>query len=763
MYRGSRWHLSLFCQDSQLLITEELLHTNVNFNGNEIRAIDETRDFVKNQEDAKTSFFSGSNQNSLRMEANDLAVIASHIAHPDMQKFLHEGLYNSKDVGEIQKFLEVSSEVDMTLAYSSEKLANLEKLLLHVLAGENDIGANDFENDDISTELIEKAFTFDLHCVILNFGLGELDNLMDDLQDLIVDALRKISYCEHSTELLTGLVSRLHDSEELLKQSQERILEMKIQLAKMQMTSFSSKQQEWKHGLVMGVKELHLPSTAWKPEIQTIEQRRMFRMLEKSLARELELEKKLTELKQNEEDLNLKIRLIEQVAVCMEEAAEVAWGRFLEADNTAEVLMGISKDLLGKLQIAHFNLSSSTKREEEINCKLQDFIKQLNAKETSIQKLNSSIAQLVTDNAEVTGLREKIQMVEEKLKTTESRLEEANASNEMSQEQLKEMEGEIESLREKIYAAESRAESAEQKATHLTDSNLELTEELDFLKGTNDGNTKKVSILEKQLRELDIQLQHARASSEASQEQQNMLYSAIWDMETLIDELKQKVANAESKTESAEERCILLSETNSEINKELEFLRSRTEFMEKSLNQATLEKNSCAKDISIRASQIMDTAMQLAMEREHIEKQLISWTKENKLLRQKLQKEQKNASVILQDNRSCDDKEFLLSKLDSADSESEKTFAVKTTKISSESFQVEKSSVDASPDENETGPSSSANHSTNLVLQLEAERLDENGNYRRTFMFMAILVVVLSSLAAHLFQRKLAILKPIES
>ncbi|KAL0296805.1 UNVERIFIED_CONTAM: WPP domain-interacting tail-anchored protein 2 [Sesamum radiatum] len=506
---------------------------------------------------------------------------------------------------------------------------------------------------------------------------------MGELQELIVDALRKISACDHATELLIGLVSKLHDSEELLKQSQERILEMKIQLAKLQMTSFSSKQYEWENGLVVGVnEELHLASAEWKPETRTIEQRRTLRMLEKSLARELELEKKLTELKQNEEDLKLKKRLTEQVAICMEEAAEVAWGRFLEADNRAEVLMGISKEMLGK------------------------------------------------------GLREKVQMLEEKLKRTESKLEEANSSNEMSQQQLKEMEAEIESLRDKIDTAESRAESAEQKATHLTDTNLELTEELDFLKNSNESHTK-------------------RASSEASQEQQSMLYTAIWDMETLIDELKQKVAIAESKTESAEEQCIILSERNSEINKELEFLRSRMEFMEKSLEEATLEKQSCAKDISIKTSLIMDTVMQLAMERERVQKQLISLTKENKVLIEKLRKEQQNASVVLQDSRSCDGKEVLLSALDSADFESGKTSAVKNTDISFRKFPGRKSTEDALPDENETGSSSSEN--------VEDERLDETRNYRRRFIFMAVLVLMLSVLTGHLFLKKFAILKPAES
>ncbi|KAK4430129.1 WPP domain-interacting tail-anchored protein 2 [Sesamum alatum] len=641
--------------------------------------------------------------------------MATDIADTDMPKFRHKGLtYNSEDSEALQNALRVSSEVDMTLAYSTEKLANLEQLLLLVLACENDVEAIDFENDNVSAEFIEKAFTFDLLFAILNFELRELDGLMIDLQDLIVAALNKLSSREnYSTELFAGLVRNLHDSEDLLKRSQERLLDLKIQCF--------FKQNEYKHDLDMGVKgELHLATSEWEPGVLTSEKRRVLKMLELSLARELELEKKLMELKKNEEDMKLKIQLIDRVAVCMEEAAEVAWGRFLEADNEAEVLLGISKEMLGKLQVVNSNVCSSAKREEEFKSKLQYCIHELNEKETLIQKLNSSIAHLVADNAEVTGLRERVQMLEERLSRTESELMEVSVARETSQQQLRIMEGEIESLREKSYAAESRAGSAEERVTQLTDSNLELTEELDFLRGSNDSNTKKVSLLEKQLRELDIQLQHSRASSEASQEQQNMLYSAIWDMETLIDELRQKVAKAENKTESAEGRCITLSETNSELNKEIDFLRSRMELMETSLDQATLEKRSTAKDISIRTGLIMDMVMQLAMERERVQKQLAYLTMENKLLREKLQKkEQHNASIILQDNRSHDNKELLPSGLDSVDRESAKTSAVTTPGISSESFQ--ESAMDASSDENQTLLSSSASHGTNSVLKLEAE------------------------------------------
>lgn len=67
--------------------------------------------------------------------------------------------------------------------------------------------------------------------------------------------------------------------------------------------------------------------------------------------------------------------------------------------------------------------------------------------------------------------------------------------------------------------------------------------------------------------------------------------------------------------------------------------------------------------------------------------QVFSLAKENKLLRGLLQKQHKNASVVLKDTRS-NEKEFLLSGLDSVDSESEGISQVKANEIPSVSFKV---------------------------------------------------------------------------
>lgn len=361
-----------------------------------------------------------------------------------------------------------------------------------------------------------------------------------------------------------------------------------------------------------------------KSNTMTEQQRHILRMLEKSLARELDLEKKLSESKQREEELRMKLHYTEQVALRMEEAAEVVWGRFLEADNSVEILMGISKELVGRLQVVQFNLHGSFQRENEIKTKCHDWTEQLKTKELAIQKLEERNAELlIAKNAELDKLREEVKSLEEQLKESRLDLKSAYDENEASQDQLIEMENLVESLKESICMSENRAESVEAKLTQLQETNLELTEEVSFLKDSASNKEKKVGSLEKQLRELEIQLKHAKSSSEASQEQQNMLYSAIWDMETLIEDLKSKVSKAESKTDSAEEHCIILSETNFELNKELTSLKARVEFLEKALDQANGEKYTNANEINLSSKFIMDMVLQLAVERDRIQSQVL--------------------------------------------------------------------------------------------------------------------------------------------
>ncbi|VFQ64536.1 unnamed protein product [Cuscuta campestris] len=606
--------------------------------------------------------------------------------------------------------MELLSRVNLDIAYSSEKLANLGQLLTIVLAKQEEVEeamAVENEDDNDSVDSVEKALTLHHLNVLLKAELRQLDDFVSRVHDLILETRQKICSQEEENEF--------HSSEESLGQLKEGILKMKMQLDRPLMVgSLFSDQDEWRHGLNL------------KPQ-----EKRVLRMLEKSLAREVELEKKIKAMKQNEDDLKLKLGLREQVTLHMEEAAEVIWGRFLEAENTVEVLMGISKDMVGRLEMANLNVNSSLQRERDLQSKLETCMENSNAKDLTIHNLDKSVALLQAGNSEA---RKNIEKLEQKLSASESKLTHVNSSVKVARDQIKEMESEIESLREGAYQLESRAESAEAKALQLEETNLELSEELSFLK---DNNEKKANLLEKDVRELEIQLQNSKASSEASQEQQNMLYSAIWDMETLIDELKQKVSVAENKTEVAEEQCIVLSELNSELNAEIVNLRDRVGSLEASLSKANAEKMASAKDINVKTKFIMELVMELAVERERVQKQLCCLTKENKLLTKRLQM-----------NRSSENKEQLPFTENFVVQENPQEVPVES---SLRSTQVE--DVDDNALHVETGNEllSSSSPVNGEIAVVEHERNRHRKSRRRAFM--AILILLLSVSALLLYGR----------
>ncbi|XP_022146430.1 WPP domain-interacting tail-anchored protein 2-like [Momordica charantia] len=560
------------------------------------------------------------------------------------------------EMQELENTMKTLTKLELDLAYCSEKLMNLHVLLMCLLAQENDFEAMDLENDYIPDDSFGKVLAFDFLSGFLDSEVRELDSFMNMLEEEIIGARRMVSSCRQSSEVFNVVEEKLHDSEKSLVQSRKQILEVMMQSTKLQRIVLSS--GNWRlEDPVLSSNNDQVLNIYGKSNTMTEQQRHILRMLEKSLARELDLEKKLSESKQREEELRLKLHYTEQVALRMEEAAEVVWGRFLEADNSVEVLMGISKELVGRLQLVQFNLHGSFQRENEMKSKFQDWTEQLKAKEVAIQELEKRNAEKIAKSAELDKLREEVKSLEEQLKESRLDLKNAFESEEASQDQLIEMENLVESLKEGICMAENRAEGAEAKLAQLQETNLELTEEVNFLKDSASSKEKKVGSLEKQLREQEIQLQHAKSSSEASQEQQNMLYSAIWDMETLIEDLKSKVSKAESKTDTAEEHCIILSEANFELNKELTSLKARVEFLEKALDQANSEKCSNANEINSSTKFIMDMVLQLAVERDRIQRQLSILTNDNKALIERLKNVKDGASVIICDGGDYDKKE----------------------------------------------------------------------------------------------------------
>ncbi|CAN4081662.1 unnamed protein product [Withania somnifera] len=486
---------------------------------------------------------------------------------------------------EVGSIGEILTRLELDLACFSEKLVNLDLLEMHVATRESDFEAFASEKEHTSNDIVEKAIEFDLLSGVLDSEVRELGILLSSVAMEIDNVRKVISSRGYVDEASILIEEKLHDSEKSLKQSQDHLIELRVQC-----TNF--------HGIILtcqGDQNLQdgeatdyfngdaLLTPKTKIKMQTVEQQRhILRMLEKSLARELDLEKRLTESRQVEEELEVRLQ---QEAFCMEKEIEDASQRLFEGENAAEVLLGISKALLGRLQMAQFNLNSTVQRESCLQAKLQE--------------------------------------MEEHLKAKDNLLGESESTSQ-------ELGDKVSTLKEKNSEAERRIDTSETECKILKEANVELDKELNLLKSSSSIASERINLLEKQLRDSELRLQHAVASAEASQEKQIMLNSTIKDMGDLIEDLKSKVSKAESLMESAEDKCIILSESNSDLNEELNFVRGRLARLETSLRQAEEMKKATARDINFRSKLITDLILQLALERERLEKQIALLLMENK-------------------------------------------------------------------------------------------------------------------------------------
>ncbi|CAB96674.1 putative protein [Arabidopsis thaliana] len=525
---------------------------------------------------------------------------------------------------------EVLTKVELDFAFVSEKLVNLSLLTMQLGTRENDFESfvskkeEDEEepssNVDDDDDSAEKALEFDLLSSILNSEVKELESLLGFLQNEIQSARVMISPFQHDGEAFLDLEGKLNDTEQSLGQLMEQVVEMKKQSSNFQrLSSGLDEQGSWSGGQTsVSQNDGEFGDLSAKINMQTADQQRnVLRMLEKSLAKEMELEKKLSESRNTERELEMKLYSSEQDVVYMEEVTEDAFSRWLEADNAAEVFKGTSKEMSGKLQILQFNLSGSFKREDNLKSKLVDSKERLEAKECALHKLDSSNARLADFLvAQTEGLKESLQEAEEKLillNTENSTLSEKVSSLE---EQLNEygiqtedadatsgalitdLERINEELKDKLAKTEARAEETESKCKILEESKKELQDELGNFR--DKGFTiHKLASLEKHLRDSDLQLEHAVAAVEASKEKQNLLYSTVSDMEDVIEDLKSKVLKAENRADITEEKLIMVSESNAEVNEELKFFKGRLKEGEKYLQQAEERKLRTAKDIGL--------------------------------------------------------------------------------------------------------------------------------------------------------------------
>ncbi|XP_074570668.1 WPP domain-interacting tail-anchored protein 1-like [Curcuma longa] len=529
---------------------------------------------------------------------------------------------------------EALTRIELNVAYSSEKLLNLEILLMLVADRANDFEAWKMEHGDILAESVKKFFESDILCGILCAEVKELQSFMSFLPTEIMETYQNLSNGENLEAIVSEVGEKLFDAEKTVRKLQDSIADIQKQslkfesiLALCHVEARLDEDQEFDNG--------HLSSICIVDQ-----QRSVLKMLDESLARELDLENKLSDTRSNEKDLKLQLLYAEAELEFIKESIEIYLERALEAENTAEVLLAISKEFSGRLQVVQFSLNSSLRRENELKSHLN-----VHAEESTKEKELKARTMEADDGStgtipEIISLKEKVKTLEEQLRQSHAQMQLAEASVESShkqqsfwQSELGQKENVIKGLRADVLRSENRAESAEGKYVELQGINIKLNEEPILLQKSNSERTNL-----SRSSESDMQLEHARASVEALKEKQSGLYDTIDDMGIVIEELKIKVSKAESRAENAESKCTLLTETNLELNEELGFLRGKLEYMETSMHQAEGAKIATAKDIGIRTKLIGDLVMKLALERERLQLEISTLIKKNRALSEKLKR-----------------------------------------------------------------------------------------------------------------------------
>ncbi|KAI3704708.1 hypothetical protein L1987_74935 [Smallanthus sonchifolius] len=470
---------------------------------------------------------------------------------------------------------EIITRFELDIACICEKLTNLNLLSMHVETMESDFEA--FVSD-MDPDLVTKTVEYDLLCGFLYSETRILETLISDLQIQKKNVREFLCSRKHLGEPVIGMEEMLLDSERSLEQSLEQVLEIKIRSANFEKNLLRFSGDDNYTELLNSSDVLELEEKM-KMNMKTVEQQRhVLRMLAKSLERELDLEKRASDLTQVEETLTMRLRMLEQDVVYAEEEAETTLEKFYETDHASELLMETSKELISKIKMLQFNLKGSIQREAALKNEL--------------------------------------------LKLKE-RLTEAKESS----KGIVERENTIRDLREHIIEAEYRVLNYEDKCRELKDT------------------CEKVVLLEKELCDVRVKLQHAEACCEASDEEKSMFLSTIKDMGNVIDDLKTKVTQAEIQTDSMEDRCISLSEANAELKKELKFVNGKVKSLETSLHQMGETKKASAKDITLCSKFITDLIIQMKLERERLHKQISSLKQENKILVNCLKKTDKDPDV----------------------------------------------------------------------------------------------------------------------
>lgn len=138
--------------------------------------------------------------------------------------------------GELGNAGEILTQLELDLACVSEKIVNMNVLMMHVATRENDFEAFASEKEHSSDNSLEEALEFDFLSGVLDSEVRELDGFMAVLQSGVVNAHELLSSCSHVGETFREIEEKLRDSEQSFKQSQDQFSEIKMHSANLQRT-----------------------------------------------------------------------------------------------------------------------------------------------------------------------------------------------------------------------------------------------------------------------------------------------------------------------------------------------------------------------------------------------------------------------------------------------------------------------------------------------------------------------------------------------
>lgn len=131
---------------------------------------------------------------------------------------------------------EALTRIELDVAYSSEKLLNLEILMMLVADRANDFEAWKMEHGDILAESVKKFFEFDMLCEILCSEVKELQSFMFFLQTEIMETYENLFNGENLKATASKVGEKLLDAEKTVRKLQDSIADIQKQSLKFEST-----------------------------------------------------------------------------------------------------------------------------------------------------------------------------------------------------------------------------------------------------------------------------------------------------------------------------------------------------------------------------------------------------------------------------------------------------------------------------------------------------------------------------------------------